>query len=423
MKIAMISDQSVWVQPQAYFGILHQHIKELKMETGTLSAMIDPWSRIEQSKVTALDPNANQVTLANGKTLSYKALVLGAGFDHRAESIEGLAEFDEGPDTNNVFVHQLNNKERLSRNYWNGFVHAGGDYINYSPAVPYKGEGTDFYTLYYESLLRQDKNLGTAAAGAKLQFWSPNKFIYAFPYANEVAMEECEKRGVELYLGWELLSVRQDANSKVAVFKNVDSGETIEKDFVGATINPPSRQHQFLLDSGVCDAQGMVDVNRYTLQHRRYENIFAIGDCISGETTRTYSGAICQNPIVKQNVLQYLDGKECNAIYDGYQFLPGYLGTSYGAGFSHLHDFEPAPTNDSVPHYGIFSNLYWNYMIGGQQKMGEKYTSFSKNQGPPHYRYEASYDDLEHNEYLQERQIPLEEVVHPNAQRRLAATQ
>jgi len=334
-----------------------------------------------------------------------------------------LAEFDEGPDTNNVFVHQLNNKERLSRNYWNGFVHAGGDYINYSPAVPYKGEGTDFYTLYYESLLRQDKNLGTAAAGAKLQFWSPNKFIYSFPYANEVAMEECEKRGVELYLGWELLSVRQDANSKVAVFKNVDSGETIEKDFVGATVNPPSRQHQFLLDSGVCDAQGMVDVNRYTLQHRRYENIFAIGDCISGETTRTYSGAICQNPVVKQNVLQYLDGKECNAIYDGYQFLPGYLGTSYGAGFSHLHDFEPTPTNDSVPHYGIFSNLYWNYMIGGQQKMGEKYTSFSKNQGPPHYRYEASYDDLEHNEYLQERQIPLEEVVHPNAQRRLAATQ
>ena len=423
MKIAMISDQSVWVQPQSYFGILHQHIKELKMETGTLSAMIDPWSRIEQSKVTALDPNANSVTLANGKTLSYKALVLGTGFHHRAESVEGLAEFDEGPDTNNVFVHQLNNKERLSRNYWNGFVHAGGDYINYSPAVPYKGEGTDFYTLYYESLLRQDKNLGTAAAGAKLQYWSPNKFIYAFPYANEVAMEECEKRGVELYLGWELLSVRQDANSKVAVFKNVDSGETIEKDFVGATINPPSLQHQFLLDSGVCDAQGMVDVNRYTLQHRRYENIFAIGDCISGETTRTYTGAIRQNPVVKQNVLQYLDGKECNAIYDGYQFLPGYLGTSYGAGFSHLHDFEPAPTNDSVPHYGIFSNLYWNYMIGGQQRMGEAYTSFSKNQGPPHYRYEASYDDLEHNEYLQERQIPLEEVVHPNAQRRLAATQ
>lgn len=142
-----------------------------------------------------------------------------------------------------MFVHQLDKKERLSRNFYAGFVHAGGDYINYSPAVPYKGEGTDFYTLYYESLLRQDKLIGGAAAGSRIQFWTPNKFIYAFPYANEVALDECEKRGVEVHLGWELLSVREEPYSKVAVFKNVDTGETIEKDFVGANVNPPSRQH------------------------------------------------------------------------------------------------------------------------------------------------------------------------------------
>ena len=242
----------------------------------------------------------------------------------------------------------------------------GGDMITYSPLAPYKGEGTDFYTLYYESIIRQDKLLGAASAGTKVQHWTPNKFIYAFPYANEVALDECAKRGIEVHLGWELLSVRQDAETKVATFKNVDTGETIEKDFIGANINPPSRQHQFLLDSGVCDSQGMVDVNRYTLQHNRFENIFAIGDCISGQTTRTYTGAIQQNPIVKHNVLQYLHGEECNAIYDGYQYMPAYLGTTYGAGFSHLHDFEPAPKNDSVPHYGIFSNLYFNYMMSNQ---------------------------------------------------------
>lgn len=64
LKIAMVSKDSVWVQPQSYFGILHQHIKELKMETGTLSAMIDTWSKIEVGNpVTALDPNANKLTL------------------------------------------------------------------------------------------------------------------------------------------------------------------------------------------------------------------------------------------------------------------------------------------------------------------------------------------------------------------------
>jgi len=422
LKIAMISNQGVWVQPQAYFGILHQHIKELKMETGTMSAMIDTWSKIEQTKVSKLNAASNTMELANGKSITYKALVLGTGFDHSCEFVDGLSAFDEGPESNNVYVHQLDKKERLNRNFYNGWNHAGGDYINYSPATPYKGEGTDFYSLYYESILRQDKLLAGAAAGARVQHWTPNKFIYAFPYANEVALEECAKRGVEVMFGWELMSVREDAASKVAVFKNVDSGETIEKDFVGASINPPSRQHQFLLDAGVCDADGQVDVNRYTLQHKKYENIFAIGDCISGETTRTYTGAISQNPIVKHNVLSFLEGKETNAIYDGYQYMPAYFGTHYGAGFSHMHDFEPCSTNDSVPHYGIFSNLYFNYMMGNQQKMGEKYTSFNKTQGPPHYHYPARFDALEHNEYLEKRQIAIEDVVHPNAAAKLIAS-
>ena len=57
LKIGIVSKDTVWVQPQAYFGILHQHIKALKMETGTLSAMIDTWSRVEgNTTVTNLDP-------------------------------------------------------------------------------------------------------------------------------------------------------------------------------------------------------------------------------------------------------------------------------------------------------------------------------------------------------------------------------
>ena len=190
-------------------------------------------------------------------------------------------------------MHQLDDKRRVERNFYNGWLQQGGDYINYSPAAPYKGEGTDFYALYYESIMRQDKLVGATSAGAKMQYWSPNKFIYAFPYANEVALEECAKRGIEVNLGWELTKVRMDGDARVATFKNVDSGEVIDRDFAGASINPPSRQHQFLLDAaGVCDSQGMVSVNRYTQQHTKYENIFAIGDCISGATTRTYTGAI-----------------------------------------------------------------------------------------------------------------------------------
>jgi len=89
---------------------------------------------------------------------------------------------------------------------------------------------------------------------------------------------------------------------KIATFRNVDSGEVIEKDFFTGVINPPSKPHNELVFSGITNADGVVDVNPYTLQHKRYENIFAFGDCIGVNTTRTQTAAIHQTPVVQQNI-------------------------------------------------------------------------------------------------------------------------
>ena len=68
------------MQPQCYFGILHAHVKALKGDTQNAKAMIDNWSKIEQSQISKLDPNANKLTLENGKEFTYKSLVIGTGF-------------------------------------------------------------------------------------------------------------------------------------------------------------------------------------------------------------------------------------------------------------------------------------------------------------------------------------------------------
>ena len=39
-------------------------------------------------------------------------------------------------------------------------------------------------------------------------------------------------------------------------------------------------------------------------------------------------------------------------------------------------------------------------MIKGNAKETEKFASFKKSVGPPHYQYSASYDPLDMNEYL-----------------------
>ena len=101
-----------------------------------------------------------------------------------------------------------------------------------------------------------------------MQYWTPNKYIYEFGYANEVALEECRKRNIDVMFGWEMTEVkRTDVGEKVAIFRNVDTNEVIEKSFFTAMINPPSTPHSFLTEvPNMCDNRGGVDINKYTMQ-------------------------------------------------------------------------------------------------------------------------------------------------------------
>ena len=155
-KMALVTERSRFVLPQSYFGVAHGHIAELKLESATVSAQVDPWSRMDTfAKVSEFQPDHNKLKLSNGREYTYKALVLATGFQHKVEHIEGLSEFSHKPQSN-VFIHTVDHKERVDDNYYHGWNHTNGDMICYSPAFPYKGEGSDFYALYYEHFLRQD---------------------------------------------------------------------------------------------------------------------------------------------------------------------------------------------------------------------------------------------------------------------------
>jgi hypothetical protein len=262
----------------------------------------------------------------------------------------------------NVFVHVLDNKATSDRNYYHGYNHVMGDMICYSPKGPYKGEGTDFWCLYYESFLRTQKTLGRSSNGARIQYWTPNKEIFKFPYANEIALDECHKRSIDVMFGWEMTKLHTNTiGEKIATFRNVDTGATIEKPFNHLNINPPSPPHKELIDAGLTDSNGLVDVNPYTLQHTKFDNIFAFGDCIKGDTTRTQAAATAQIPVVKNNLFNFMEGKELNGIYDGFSYMPFYLSHSNATCFQHLWNYEPAKNNHWVPNYGLFSDYYFRW--------------------------------------------------------------
>jgi len=91
-KMAIVTDRSRYILPQSYFGVSHGHLADLKLESATVSAQIEPWSRMDTfSKVTQFLPEQNKLRLSNGREYTYKSLVLSPGFHHSAEYIEGLS--------------------------------------------------------------------------------------------------------------------------------------------------------------------------------------------------------------------------------------------------------------------------------------------------------------------------------------------
>ena len=66
---------------------------------------------------------------------------------------------------------------------------------------------------------------------------------------------------------------------------------------------------EFLAKSPLADANGFVDVVKETLQHKRYPNVFAIGDCTNLPTSKTAAAIAGSNAILVGNLTNLMEGK------------------------------------------------------------------------------------------------------------------
>jgi NADH dehydrogenase FAD-containing subunit len=67
--------------------------------------------------------------------------------------------------------------------------------------------------------------------------------------------------------------------------------------------------YEFLAKSPLADANGFVDVVKETLQHKKFPNVFAIGDCTNLPTSKTAAAIAGSNSILVQNLTNLMEGK------------------------------------------------------------------------------------------------------------------
>jgi sulfide:quinone oxidoreductase len=259
----------------------------------------------------SFQPDDNQVTLSDGTTLTYRVLITAPGIRLAWEKIDGLEQaLGKNGVTSNYRYDLAPYTWELVRNL------KAGRAIFSQPPMPIKCAGAPQKAMYLscdawlERGVLQDIDVEFRNAGGVL--FGVKEYVPAL-------MEYVEKYGIDLKLDQSLVAV--DGPDRKATFKTEIGEETVEFDMLHAV--PPQVAPQFIADSPLANAEsGFVDIDKFTLRHVRFPNVFGVGDAGSTPNAKTAAAARKQAPIVAVNALAALDEAEPVALYDGYGSCP-----------------------------------------------------------------------------------------------------
>ncbi|CAG9000448.1 MAG: hypothetical protein CENE_02443 [Candidatus Celerinatantimonas neptuna] len=262
------------------------------------------------------------VTLADGQSIKYDALVVATGCQLNFHQIEGLEYNQLGTQgIGSVYVSpQIALQTSQQIDFW--LAKRKGRGIFTLPDTSLKCAGAPlkmtFTTLSRIERLSHSDHL-------EVDFFTPYKDrIFSVPLYNRFVTERWQQQGVHVHYQNVLKGI--DAFAKKAYFRKPDGALKSEHyDFIH--IVPPMSAPDAILQSDLVWQEGpyakdWLEVDPFTLQHRRFPEVFGIGDVAGIPLGKTAASVKLQAPVVEANLISYLTGRTMTARYNGYTSCP-----------------------------------------------------------------------------------------------------
>lgn len=324
---------------------------------------------IKQAAAT-FQPENNQVTLADGSTVTYKLLIVAPGIRLCWEKIAGL---EETLGKNGVTSNYRFDLAPYTWELVNGLK--SGRAIFSQPPMPIKCAGAPQKAMYLSCDAWQEAG---RLGDIEVEFRNAGGVLFGVDAYVPALMEYVDKYGINLKFNSNLIAV--DGAAKQAIFKTEEGELTREFDMIHVV--PPQEAPKFILDSPLAGGSGFVDVDQFTMRHTKYPNIFGLGDGGSTPNAKTAAAARKQAPIVAVNALAVLDGKDPACNYDGYGSCPltvergRIVLAEFGYGGKLLPTFPSWVIEGTRPRKfswilksEILPWVYWNGMLKGHEWM------------------------------------------------------
>jgi sulfide:quinone oxidoreductase len=320
-----------------------------------------------QQMVDSFKPEENKITLSDGKDISYDYLIAVPGIQLNWSEIKGLPETlgKNGVCSNYSFQTAPYTWECIQNT-------KGGKALFTNPHTPIKCGGAPQKIMYLAADYFRKNKIKT-----QVEFWSGGTRVFGVEKYENTLKDVIARYGINTHFFVRLAEI--DGPNKKAKFvgigeSNKDQEYWVEFDMLHVT--PPQSAPDFIRNSPLANTAGWLDVEKHTLQHQVYKNIFGCGDVANLPASRTGAAIRKQAPVLVSNLLSVMKGKTMTASYDGYSSCP--IITGYNklvlAEFDYNNQpVETFPFDQSKERWSMYQMkkyllpyLYWNQILPGK---------------------------------------------------------
>jgi sulfide:quinone oxidoreductase len=314
------------------------------------------------------NPEQNKVITAEGNSYFYDYLIVSPGIQLNWGNVKGLKEAlgKNGVTSNYSFQYAPYTFECVKN------IKPGDTILFTAPSTPTKCGGAPQKVMYMTADYLRRKGI---LKDVTLEFVSGGSMLFGVKKYAASLQKMVDKYGITLHFKHDLVEI--DAEKKLATFKLISGwgSVTVSKKYDMIHVTPPQSAPDFIQHSPLADTKGWIDVDKYTLQHTRYKNIFALGDATNTPNAKTGAAVRKQVPVLVKNLLALMENKILPAKYSGYGSCP--LTVGYGklvlAEFGYDNKvMETFPFDQAKPRWSmwmlkkyILPWLYWHKILKG----------------------------------------------------------
>ncbi len=332
----------------------------------TIDEFIPEGVELRKGKIDKIEPEQNQVRMADGSIVNYDILIIATGAKTAPEEVQGMLGNEWQKSIFDFYTFEGSLALRNKLREWEG-----GRMVVHITEMPIKCPVAPLEFAFLADSFFKHKHIRDKV---EITFVTPLSGAFTKPKATEALDHLLAEKHIKIESDFAIESI--DNDRKVIIDYG---GREIPFDLL-VTV-PTNKGDDLLARSGMGDDLNYVPTQKTTLQSKAHANIFVLGDASDIPASKAGSVAHFEAEILTANIIHFIKGEPLKEEFDGHAncFIETGGGKALLIDFNYTHE----PVEGTFPFPGVgplrllkesrinhmgklaFRWIYWNMLLKG----------------------------------------------------------